>query len=75
MAVAKTLEEIKEKSQRTFSLRIVSFFFALALIALGGIPLLNKYGFIGFNLELSVFILNLLLLIGGVFLLINSLRG
>ncbi|MBD3259806.1 hypothetical protein GF371_04230 [Candidatus Woesearchaeota archaeon] len=75
MAAAESLEEIKQQKSRSFAFRTVSFFVAIALLALGGIPILTKYGFLGIELELSFFVLNLLLVAAGIFLLLNSLRG
>jgi energy-converting hydrogenase Eha subunit A len=48
----------------------MSLIFGLALLALGGIPLLNSFGLIGFTIPaVSVYVLRILFVVAGIFML------
>ena len=75
MAVAETLDDIRAQKKRGDTLRLISVIIALAVIAAGVLPLLNQYEIIGFELQLPTIAINSLLIVAGLFLLLNSMRG
>jgi hypothetical protein len=75
MAVAETLDDITAQKKRANTLRLITVIIALAVIAAGVLPLLNQYGIIGFELQLPAIAINSLLIVAGLFLLLNAMRS
>ncbi len=66
---------MNKKAQMMSGIKMVSIVFALILIVVGLIPLLNYMGAISFNLpKIPDIILHIIIIVGGVLLIIDAFR-